>query len=481
MQNTTQKIQLQQYKGVDDTLANIKALIKRHYNEPYMQRFKGMPLSEIYNTVQNIPYVLDPQNDILTGDDIELLQSPYFTIYKGGDCDDKSILLGAIFELNKIPYRMAVTSSTPDQQLHHIYPEILISDNAGGKIWVPFDATYSSWDLNHTPSQPFYENDFTKKRIYDWRNGETVTFETNANTPESHAADNYTPDALKKKFQRVQTMQGMNNNQNLNGVKLGILQGAKKSVLSMPYRNQLVYGCKSCGANCPCKGDCNKLSTQLLGYISTIDPFVARNLKAIQLLGFDLTSIVSVVEGLFSSMFSKPAYVDAYHAYYQAVSQLPQLQAMHTVQGAQLLASQEAIIAVLLVDFMNPPGANVCTPPGDSYYCGNRAKWADIQPLVQTRATTLAPFLYYVAMQRAANNVQNVQGFSEADLRSLYAEFKAGAGTNYNAYHASTGGTNLAPGNTGLTTAGMSSNTLLFVGLAAAAVYMISQKKKTKS
>ena len=146
-----------EYKGVDDTVNNIIFLIKKHSGDDILKYFDNKSLKDIFDFIsKDVRYLSDPMNvKFLEGGNIELLRSPEKTMYElAGDCDDKSILSGALFERFKIPYRISVMSNKKNKRFHHVYPEVNINGN-----WKTFDPTY---DTNIM----FQEKPFTRKRTY---------------------------------------------------------------------------------------------------------------------------------------------------------------------------------------------------------------------------------------------------------------------------------------------------------------------------
>jgi hypothetical protein len=128
-------------------------------------------------------------------------------------------------------------------------------------------------------------------------------------------------------------------------------------VLNGSHKVNVLHGCNSCNQN------------NLAGLI--------HNITGLGEVPFDIASAISAVASLFQSIFGSTAYVDAYHAYADAVSRMPEIAnqviASNNANVAALnqLAALQATAAVLLVDYMNPPiGANFCT---SNDKCGNRA------------------------------------------------------------------------------------------------------------
>ncbi len=98
-----------------------------------MAEYASLNLSELFDLLKNIPFNPDPP-------DMELLQRPWYTLNEqgpGGDCDDKSICVGAWCWLRGIPFRF-VAVSADDSPLHHVLTQLYIQNQ-----WQDFDPTYS--------------------------------------------------------------------------------------------------------------------------------------------------------------------------------------------------------------------------------------------------------------------------------------------------------------------------------------------------
>src|ERR1700690_764226 len=409
------KLNFKTYFNVDQTLSEIKDMIHRHKNDDYLEEFDSYTLAECYNYIsKQIPYVPDPENVPMNGGktDVELIKSPYHTMYFGGDCDCKFVFLACMLERKKIPYRAEVTSYLPTKEFNHIYAEIFLQD-----VWIPFDATYD-WN------EPFVELPYTLKRIYDWNFGKTVSFEVTKNSIHSHGS-----------FAN-RNMPGMYNTRTLSGgtglgnnIMLATLDGCK------PCERAMMLG-QDGGAGAQPGGS------------------------------FDITGIVGLVTTLFTSMFGHTSYVDAYHAWDKAVQNLD---SAASANNTQAIAAAMATIAVLGVDYMNPPGANVCTDSAQQY-CGNRAQWSVIQPAVMQKVSAVAPFMYYLLTHTSTPGYNAANNLS--DIYNYYQNFKS-HGAMYLAYSSAVG---INP-TTGLT-AGMSSNTLIVIALIIAGIMMLREKSK---
>lgn len=370
-------LKIMPYYGIDATLRHIKTLIRENVNSPEISNLDPYNLYEIFDFVKNIPYVADPNN-------FEWLQSPRWTIQRGGDCDDKSIFIGAVLERRKIPYRMAVVSTNQDKELHHIYPEIFING-----AWLPFDATYNRNEI-------FVEEPFTLKRIYSWFNKvKTETYEIHPDTNE---------------LKRFKTLAG---NMLGESTRLAILRGCKSGQCD----------CTKCTKNCPRR---RAPYNPGLGFI---DPGT-------------VVTVGSIIYGLFGGLFSKEKYIEAYAAWDQAEKTLRQA---YTNKDWNLVAASRAIIAVLSRDYMNPPmGADHCT---SSNRCGNRAEWLKIQPEVEQKAGELAPFFLWLEAQKQAGKLppgfrleDMVQWYDQKKNNGpLYQQFLTAQSNAYNTAGANAG------------------------------------------
>lgn len=92
-----------------------------------------------FERVRDIPYQADP-------DGMEFLQRPAITLANGGpggDCDDKSIVLGAFFHENRIPYHFIAASRSATGPLHHVWVLAKID-----RKWENFDCTYAWNSVN---------------------------------------------------------------------------------------------------------------------------------------------------------------------------------------------------------------------------------------------------------------------------------------------------------------------------------------------
>lgn len=101
-----------------------------------------LSLDELFNMVKSIPYIPD---DRLCSSP-ECLQRPALAL-SGGDCDDKTIVSGAAFNLRGTPWRIRTVSFSPSGEMQHTYPEIFVDGS-----WRPFDATYDYNELYRTPA-----------------------------------------------------------------------------------------------------------------------------------------------------------------------------------------------------------------------------------------------------------------------------------------------------------------------------------------
>lgn len=81
----------------------------------------------------NIRYTRDPYG-------VELVQDVWTTLNRQrGDCDDLSILLGAMAEVMGCPVRFCTVSTRKDKEPVHVYPDVFV----GGR-WISYDPTVAS-------------------------------------------------------------------------------------------------------------------------------------------------------------------------------------------------------------------------------------------------------------------------------------------------------------------------------------------------
>lgn len=123
------------WRGLDyhETVKQI-FLMAKMFREDLAGKFPDV--FTLYDFVRRLQYKDDPK-------DAEVISRPRYTMqpdWNGPrDCDDKTLIFGAWAELKKIPWRVvcAGSSPNPEENPHHIYPEILIGGN-----WLTCDATY---------------------------------------------------------------------------------------------------------------------------------------------------------------------------------------------------------------------------------------------------------------------------------------------------------------------------------------------------
>jgi len=111
-------------------------LMARMFREDLKGVFPNNNVWALYDFVRSLDYKDDPL-------DAEVVSRPKYTMRKDWhgprDCDDKTLIFGAWAELNGIRWRVvcAGSSPNPEENPHHIYPELLIGGN-----WLTCDATY---------------------------------------------------------------------------------------------------------------------------------------------------------------------------------------------------------------------------------------------------------------------------------------------------------------------------------------------------
>ena len=107
-------------------------------------------LYDFFDFVRAIPYRLDREGR-------EVLARPRHIVkFKslGMDCKKKSILCGCYFLINNYQWRFCVSSTRPDGEYHHIFPQVFLNDR-----WLNFDATYKHF-------YPFQSKKLTAAKIF---------------------------------------------------------------------------------------------------------------------------------------------------------------------------------------------------------------------------------------------------------------------------------------------------------------------------
>jgi len=127
-------------RGVIDTVRIIIALICMGSRDPAVERVvvdDQLPLDSLGRAVavflkvkRHVTYTEDPP-------DIELVQSARRTLRrKAGDCDDFTVLIGALLVAAGLRVRVRVVRTGVHRQFNHVLPEAMVR---GG--WFTLDAT----------------------------------------------------------------------------------------------------------------------------------------------------------------------------------------------------------------------------------------------------------------------------------------------------------------------------------------------------
>jgi hypothetical protein len=139
------KITETELKDVKQTIREMFRLATQYKND--VRHLKHLNLYQFYHFLRDkVKYVPDPEG-------IERLQRPSITILYGGDCDDKSIVAMAYFELNGLDYHLAITDY--GKGFEHIYPEVKV----GSRGYIPFDTSCMVCDMGA-------ERKYIKKKIF---------------------------------------------------------------------------------------------------------------------------------------------------------------------------------------------------------------------------------------------------------------------------------------------------------------------------
>jgi len=138
-------------KVTETELVDVRQTIKEMFRlaEQYkddVKHLKNLNLLQFYYFLRNkVKYVKDPEN-------VERLQRPSLTLLYGGDCDDKTIVAMAYFELNCYDYRLAIADY--GKGFEHIYPEVKL--NRG---YVAFDTSCLVCDMGS-------ERKYIRKKVF---------------------------------------------------------------------------------------------------------------------------------------------------------------------------------------------------------------------------------------------------------------------------------------------------------------------------
>lgn len=137
--------------GIRETLRAMSHLKKAYKKAPAIRELacsltKGLPQKAFRAEVSRIhAFVRDKIRYLKDIKGIETLQTPIQTLRLGqGDCDDKSVLAGALLESIGHPVRFVAVGMAPDIY-QHVFPQTKI----GGK-WVTVETT-ENWPLGRHP------------------------------------------------------------------------------------------------------------------------------------------------------------------------------------------------------------------------------------------------------------------------------------------------------------------------------------------
>lgn len=100
-----------------------------------------------------VPFIRDPH-------DVELLQAPWVTLRRrGGDCDDKAILLAALIQAARLPFRVLLrvigADPTNPARFSHVYTVASI----GGRT-IALDATHAGTPFGWEYPKPSMLEDY---------------------------------------------------------------------------------------------------------------------------------------------------------------------------------------------------------------------------------------------------------------------------------------------------------------------------------
>ena len=151
MQYQTKQTPLRDRRQTSD---EIKRLIREYHGdlENIFVRVSGalvpvarLPFDRYYDFVRMLRYTRDTEP-------VEEVGRPSWIIDKCGntgrgmDCKKKACMIGAYLHHHGIPFRLVGSSTRPDKQIHHIFPQAKLS----GDEWINVDATYSNYRIGMT-------------------------------------------------------------------------------------------------------------------------------------------------------------------------------------------------------------------------------------------------------------------------------------------------------------------------------------------
>lgn len=121
-----------------ETVAEIFRLAAEYRDD--VAHWRGLNVFEVFDAVRRLEYRSDP-------DGVERLTRPGKALRPDApyrDCDEKTVLLAAWYELTGTPYRIVIAGNqiheaTGKPYPHHVYPEMFNREN---RTWYVTDATY---------------------------------------------------------------------------------------------------------------------------------------------------------------------------------------------------------------------------------------------------------------------------------------------------------------------------------------------------
>ena len=147
------------YDGTRTTVASMRALIRAGAKDFYVRQHaidvllaRGVPAKDYEGEIrtlfewvqQNVRYTRDPFG-------VEMLHTPSRMLeLRAGDCDDMSIVLGALLEAIGHAVRIVLTGS--DASRPRVFTHVYVEAYCRGR-WIPLDATMS-YPMGWAPRAP---------------------------------------------------------------------------------------------------------------------------------------------------------------------------------------------------------------------------------------------------------------------------------------------------------------------------------------
>lgn len=141
-------------RSVGQTIGQMKRIASQYRHD--MDGFLGMCPAKFFYFAKKLPYVEDnaaAASFVGAGyvepdkDGYEFVQRPAFTLQRGGDCDDRSVMAAAYMYIQGVPWKFVTVAQKP-YEWDHVYLKIFArTDGIPNGAWLPYDITISKLEL----------------------------------------------------------------------------------------------------------------------------------------------------------------------------------------------------------------------------------------------------------------------------------------------------------------------------------------------